>query len=135
MDVLQLKIALPLLLLLQLLFLLLGIAYNAASILQTRSGERPLTPNSPVAGGLGLLIYGLCLTAGFNGSYLLYRGLMALFLFLIGYVGIIRHCIGYARTPELYTSGLSWFVAVAINLFGTLLNLLAATGRFTTVMN
>ena len=135
MDVLQLKIALPLLLLLQLLFLLLGIAYNAASILQTRSGGRPLTPNSPEGGILALLIYGICLTTGFNGSHLLYRGLMALFLFLIGYVGIIRHCIGYARTPELYTSGLTWFGAVAINLFGILLNLLAATGRFTTAMD
>ncbi len=134
MGLFQIKISLSLLLLLQLLYCFLGIGFNGVSYLRTRFGARQLSSNPPIVGAIFLLIYGMFLVAGYNDYYQAYRVLMVLALFFFGYFGIIRHFILYARTPESYSSKLSWFVAISINLFGFLLNLIAAAGRFTAVI-
>ena len=134
MEILQIKITLSYLLLLQLAFCILGIGFNAVSYFLVRSCNGSLTPNPPVAGLMVLSIYGISLIVGFCEFYTIYRSAMAIFLVLIGYFGVLRHITKYIRSPELYKSLLFWLGAVRINSFGTLLNFMAATGRFTTTM-
>ena len=128
-------ISLSWLLSLQLLYGLLGIGFNGASYLRTLFGSRQLTSTSPIAGSMLLMIYGTFLVAGYKDYYFAYRILMVLALIFFGYFGIVRHFYKYSRTPELYASKLSCYTAIAINLYGFLLNLMAAAGRFTVVAN
>ena len=135
MNLITLKFSLSLLLSLQLLYCLLGVGFNIASYLRTLFGNRQLTSNSPIVGSMILMIYGTFLVAGYKEYYLVYQMLMVLALFFFGYFGIVRHFTQYSRSPELYASKLSCWLAIAINIYGLLLNLLAAAGRFTVIVN
>ncbi len=83
---------------------MLGIGYNIVSYYLIMSGGRPLSSNSPIIGSLCMAAYGLCLISGQKGFYKTYRLLMALFLILFGYAGIVKHFIIYAQQPEAYAS-------------------------------
>lgn len=130
MSIWRKKIALSTLLKLQLLYCFLGIAYNVVSYYLLKSGSPPLSSNSPITGGMGMLAFGLCLISAQKGFYKTYRLLMILFLIVFGYAGIVKHFIVYAQQPEAYASYSAWLVAIGSNSFGFLLNLAAAAGRF-----
>jgi hypothetical protein len=115
---------------LQLLYCAAGLAYNLASLSVVLRGGEPLATTSPVLGAAFMLLYGVCLLPGRMGQLGLYRILMAVFLLVGGYGGIAVHLIDFSRDPTLYASPVAWFLAVAINGFGWILNGLAALGRF-----
>jgi len=124
------KVALTTLLRLQVFYCVLGIGYNVISYIRIAGGGKALAATSPLTGGVFMVVYGLCLLPGFMGFNGIYRLLMALFIVITGYGGIIKHFIVYAQQPEAYASWLACALAIGINGFGTLLNLLAAVGGF-----
>ena len=130
MHFLAKKMVLSSLLRLQLIYCGLGVGYNLVSYIKAATGGKPLASTSPVVGTAFMLFYGLCLLPGYRGAHKLYRILMALFVLVTGYGGIIKHFIVYAQQPDAYSSQLAWVAAIGINVFGTLLNLLAVAGRF-----
>jgi len=132
MELIRLNIPLPNLLLLQWTFCLFGIAYNGVSYFRIRSNHQALTPTPPLTGTMFLLFYGACLIAGHLGFLTFYRWIMLPFVLLFGYFGVYKHFTGYAQKPNMYVSGFTCFVAMAINAWGTLLNIMAVTGRFIT---
>ena len=118
------------LLFLQLLYCIAGLAYNAVSYLVVLSGGSQLSATSPATGAAFMGIYGLSLLPGRMGHLTFYRILMAVFILAGGYGGVAVHLVGYSRDPALYASFLWWILAIAINVFGLVLNGLAALGRF-----
>ncbi|MBU2646343.1 hypothetical protein KKI24_16670 [bacterium] len=130
MGLFQKTIRLSTLLKLQLIYCILGIAYNVVSFLMVITIGRRLSGNAPFTGALLMIIYGLCLITGLIHLQKVYRFLMLLFVLVIGYSGFINHFIIYTRQPEVYASFLAWFSAVGINFFGLLLNLVAVSGGF-----
>ncbi len=130
MSVLFQKIAFSSLLKLQLLYFVLGLGYNVISYIKAATGGKPLASTSPVTGAIFMVVYALILLAGYNGFHRVYRGLLVLILISGGYSGIIKHFIVYAQQPDAYSSQLAWIVAITINIFGAVLNLLAVAGLF-----
>ncbi len=130
MSIWQKKIGVSTLLKFQLFYCFLGVIYNVVSYISVISGGRQLSSGSPVVGGLFMSFYGLCLVTGYKGFIKTYRLLMIFFLVAIGYGGIVKHFIVYSSQPEAYASFTAWISAIGINLFGFLLNLLAAAGKF-----
>lgn len=124
------KFALSSLLKLQLLYCALGVGYNVVSYIRAATGARALAATPPVTGAIFMLVYGLCLFTGYKGMYKVYRALMAFFVIVTGYSGIIKHFIVYAQQPDAYSSQLAWASAIGINIFGALLNLAAVVGWF-----
>ena len=56
---------------------------------------------------------------------LAYRILMAVFMLLFAYGGVYAHVVRLGSEPELYFSMTAGLVGIAINVFGTSLNLIA----------
>ncbi len=115
---------------LQLAYAVLGIAYNVVSLCLTLRGEHPLAPTQPVLGMIALVVYTLLLIPGFLHKVKLYRILMGVAAVYFGCFGIVIHIINIFSQPELYSSMLAWALAVAINLFGLVWNVIAAFGKF-----
>lgn len=134
MSILASRLVITSLLQLQLLYCALGIGYNLVSYVIAAKGGRQLSSTSPLFGAGFMLFYGLCLLTGYLQFYLPYRVLMALFLVSIGYSGVIKHFIVYGQQPDAYSSRLAWAVAIGINVYGLILNMLAAAGRFETTL-
>jgi len=130
MKIWQKKIAVSILLKLQLTYCLLGVGYNIISCTMAVSGGRQLSANSPIAGGIFMSVYGLCLITGYKELYKTYRLLMLFFLIITGYSGILQHFIMYVQQPAEYASFSAWISAIIINIFGFLLNLMVVAGRF-----
>jgi hypothetical protein len=120
---------LSLLLKLQVVYMLLGIGYNCVSLLMATIGSKPLSSTSATLGIATLLIYGLFLLPGFWGYHKAYRLLMAIAVIVFGYGGVISHLMNYSNLG-LYYSTAAWLLAIAINLSGVYLNVVAATGKF-----
>ena len=133
MNILTEKVVISSLLKLQLFYCALGVGYNVVSYVKAATGGQPLSSTSPIIGAVFMLIYGLCLFAGYREYFTLYRVLMAFFLVTVGYSGIIKHFIVYSQQPDAYSSQLARAAAIGINLFGFFLNLLAVVGRFEAV--
>ena len=115
---------------LQVLYCAMGIAYNIISVITAGGGGRPLS-STPPAAGIGVMIaYGLFLVPGFLKKITVYRILMLVALLVLGYGGVVTHLLNYSRM-DLYHSTTAWASAVAINLFGAVLNLMAVSKRFT----
>jgi len=112
-------------------YALMGVAYNVISFFVVASGGAPLSTTKPLVGGVSMALYGLALLPGVLGKIGLYRVLMGIAILVYGYGGIVKHLIIYSRTPELYASFSAWALAVGINVFGLVLNLMAVSGRFT----
>lgn len=115
---------------LQLLYCLLGILFNLISSYMLSQGMKALTPTEPLAGIMVMSLYGLFLISGKMNQIRLYRILMGLALVIFIYGGIIKHIISLAQNPELYYSTTSGLLAIGINIFGWVLNLIAALGKF-----
>ena len=116
---------------LQLLYLIFGLAYNLISLIMFYSGGKALSETSPLLGAVTLLIYGLFLLTGFAGKQKAYRVLMLVAFVVLGYGGVISHILNYSNL-ELYYSATVWLVAILINLYGAVLNLIAFTGHYKT---
>ncbi|MEM8890358.1 MAG: hypothetical protein AAGD28_20450 [Bacteroidota bacterium] len=116
---------------LQFLYCLLGIFFNVISLYLISEGSQALTPTEPLAGIVVMSIYGLFLLSGKMRQIRLYRILMGLAVGIFIYSGIIKHMISLYQSPELYFSIGSGVLAIAINLFGLILNARAAMGKFT----
>jgi hypothetical protein len=116
---------------LQVFYAVLGIVYNASSYLLVRLGGTPLSATDPLTGGLSMLIYAACLIPGWLHWIKAYRLLMCFCLVVYGYGGLVKHFINISHTGlALYSSAASWALAVAINGFGLVLNLMAVAGWF-----
>lgn len=108
----------------------MGVAYNLISHLVVAYGGAPLSTTPPVQGGVAMAVYGLALLTGVYGKISVYRVLMGLAIVVYGYGGIVKHLILYSQNPELYASFVAWALAVGINVFGLVLNVMAVSGRF-----
>ncbi|MFA5065350.1 MAG: hypothetical protein WC566_07785 [Dehalococcoidia bacterium] len=120
------------LLLLQVIYFILGILYNGVSLFLISKGEPGLAPTQPVMGTISMITYALFLIPGFLRKITLYRILMIVAILVIGYGGVVTHIINIFTQPQLYSSFVSWALAVGINLFGLVLNIIAASGKFKT---
>lgn len=115
---------------LQVLYCVLGILFNGLSWIVLLQSGKPLTPTAPVSGLVVMAIYGLFLLAGHFEKISLYRMLMLVALLIFGYGGIFSHIGLLNQAPELYHSIGVGMLAILINVFGLILNGLAALGRF-----
>ena len=124
-------LTLPLLLKLQVFYCFLGIGYNVVSLIGSRTGGEALAPTNPVMGMVVMAVYGGCLAVGALGYGRIYRVLMALAVLVLGYGGVVVHLVNYtAGRTFLYYSIVTWGAALAINLFGIVLNFIGALGLF-----
>ncbi len=115
---------------LQVIYVILGILYNAVSLYLIAQGGKGLAPTQPVMGTISMIVYALFLIPGFLNKRTLYRILMGVAILALGYGGVVTHIINIFNQPQLYLSVLSWGLAVGINLFGLVLNIIAALGKF-----
>jgi len=115
---------------LQIIYVVLGILYNGVSLALITMGKPGLAPTQPVLGTISLIVYSLCLIPGFMGKITLYRILMGLAIVALGYGGVVTHIINIFTQPQVYSSIVSWALAIGINLFGLTLNVIAASGKF-----
>jgi hypothetical protein len=121
---------LSLLLKLQIAYMALGILYNLVSLYVMSTGKPALTATQPAMGILSMAVYGLFLIPGFMRKLTVYRILMVVAILVIGYGGIVVHFINIFTQPQIYQSILAWAIAVGINIFGLVLNLIAALGKY-----
>lgn len=115
---------------LQFIYILLGIFFNLLSYKMIIVNHEGLTPTNPLMGVLAMLIYASFLLTGYYKKILWYRVLMVISILVFGYSGIIKHVISFSQEPDLYYSLHSALLAIGINLFGLLLNLIAVFKRF-----
>ena len=115
---------------LQLLYYLLGILFNAVSFYLISIEDKALTPNDPVIGSLVMTVYATFLIPGFLKKITIYRVLMVVAIIILGYGGVLNHLNFINTTPELYYSVTAGVIGVSINIFGLILNIIAAMGRF-----
>jgi hypothetical protein len=115
---------------LQVIYVILGILYNGVSLYLISQGGKGLAPTQPVMGTISMLVYALFLIPGYLRKRTLYRILMGVAILVIGWGGVVTHIINIFTQPQLYSSILSWALAVGINLFGLVLNIIAASGKF-----
>lgn len=120
------------LLILQLVYVLLGVLFNLVSYYLILENHKALTPTQPLLGILAMLVYMSFLLTGFYKKIVWYRVLMTVSILIFGYTGIIKHIITFSQEPDLYYSFYAVLLAVGINLFGFLLNLIAVFKKFKT---
>ena len=119
---------------LQMVYCFTGIMYNVGSLLAQRSGLPAWASTDAVMGAAGGALYGLFLSAGLMKNLTLYRVLMGASVVLLGYGGVITHLLNFGHL-ELYQSVWTWAAAIGINGFGLALNLVAAFGWFSPIVN
>ena len=124
------RIALNRLLMLQMFYCFGGIMYNVGSLLTLRNGQPAWASTDPVMGVVGMSLYGLFLSAGLMKSLTLYRVLMVVAIFMLGYSGVLAHLLNIGHL-KLYQSVWTWAGAIGVNSFGLVLNLTAALGGYT----
>ena len=115
---------------LQVIYFVLGILYNGLSFYLTSTGKPALAPTQPVLGAISMITYALFLIPGYLRKITLYRILMGIAVIIMGYGGVVTHIINIFTQPQVYSSIVSWAVAVGINLFGLVLNIIAVSGKF-----
>ena len=115
---------------LQVLYAVMGIAYNGVSMYFAHVFKQPLAPTNTVLGIISMSVYALCLIAGFTGKIVLYRVLMLIAVLAFAWGGVVTHLINIFTQPQLYYSTAAWAFAIGINLFGLVLNIIAALGKF-----
>lgn len=117
---------------LQCLYYILGMLFNFVSIYYLSQGEQQLTPNDPYIGCLVMTLYAFALLPGLKQKVRSYRILMFIAVLILGYGGVIRHYEIYQVTPELFCCTAAAIIGPGINVFGLILNLIAAGGLFQT---
>ncbi|MEM6726445.1 MAG: hypothetical protein AAF598_20550 [Bacteroidota bacterium] len=124
------QLQLKTLLQLQVVYLILALAYNLVSgyfLTQTGKG---LSATAPMSGLIVMLIYGSFLIPGRIGKLGLYRALMALAILILGYGGVVSHILTIRHSLDAYHSLGAALSAIAINVFGLIWNTIAALGWF-----
>ena len=115
---------------LQLAYYVLGMLFNFGSMYAISNGEQQWTPNAPVPAAMFMTLYALFLVPGFLKKVTLYRVLMGVAVVLMGYGGVFQHIFKIMNTPELYCCTAAMIIGPGINVFGLVLNLMAAFGKF-----
>ena len=108
---------------LQFVYLALGMGCNAVSFFLIRRGRQPLAPTKL---GLATLLFGIYaagLVLGATGDAVIYRLIMGIFVLIGGWMGIASH-IRRGYSPNSYFSRGSWCLAIGVNLFGLVLNVI-----------
>lgn len=114
----------------QFTYCIVGILFNVISQVMINNGHQALTPTVPVKGIFAMSIYGIFLLAGYFLKIRWYRFLMLISIIIFGYGGVLKHFFTYQESPELYHSLLIAMIGITINIFGLIVNLLAAFGKF-----
>ena len=115
---------------LQLLYYGLGMLFNFGSMWSIHNGDQQWTPNDPIPASMFMTLYALFLLPGFFKKITLYRVLMGVAVVLMGYGGVVKHLSLIQETPELYCCTAAMIVGPGINVFGLILNLMGAFGKF-----
>lgn len=105
---------------LQLIWVGLGLIYNALSYGRLEVDEVALAPTNPLIGAVFMAICGALIFAGMKGARRSYKfGTPPLTAFLI-YSGVLMHMMAYSSAPNLpgYASFGSWLAAILINIYG-----------------
>ena len=118
------------LLICQIVYCLLGVGYNVVSWFEVAAGRPRLSTTDPFTGGLSMTVFGLFLIPGFMRKLTIYRVLMAVSIIVYGYGGIYKHIVNFFNDLSVYQSFLAWALAIGINIFGLVLNLIAVSGKF-----
>lgn len=115
---------------LQLIYVFLGILFNLISYYLILVNDEALTPTKPIMGLLAMLVYASFLLTGYYKKILWYRALMSVSILIFGFSGVVKHIVSFNQEPELYYSIYAMFVAVGINTFGVMLNLVSVFKKF-----
>lgn len=119
------------LLMLQLAYCVVGVGYNIISYVVVVNGGPQLSTTPPLFGGMAMSAYGLMLIPGFMDKLTPYRILMGISILIYGFGGIYKHLSLYFSTGlDGYQSYLSWLLAWTINVYGLILNAMAAAGLY-----
>lgn len=117
----------------QVVFATLSLSYLVASLLQRETTGEALSAAAIWPSILMFLVYLACLTLPRFGKVGWYRIAMIPALVLFGAGGVIGNIVRYLDSGlENYDSVKAWVAAVGVNLFGTILNVLALLGFFRT---
>ena len=117
---------------LQLGYYALGMLFNAGSYYSLANGHQQWTPNDPIPAAMFMTLYATFLIPGLLKKIPFYRILMVAAVILMGYGGVFKHIGLMQSTPELYCCTAAMIIGPGINVFGLVLNLVAAFGRFKT---
>lgn len=123
-------LSLPKLLRLQVFYYLLGLIFNAVSFFCVIANGQQLTPNEPILASVLMTVYAFFLIPGFTRQITLYRILMSIAVLIMGYGGVFKHIYLMSDTPQLYASFWAGAIGISINIFGLILNVIAASGKF-----
>lgn len=120
------------LVILQLVWIALGVGFNLVSHARTKQGMAPLMKTPPLAGIVVLSVFVPIILFGLTGwlvSYLALNFLMAVF---ISYTSIFRHlkALFSERGPQGYSSVTALLIGAGINLFGVGVTMVACINAF-----
>ena len=104
--------------------------FNAGSWYSLSNGAQQWTPNEPIASAMFMTLYATFLIPGFLKKETIYRILMGIAVLLMGYGGVVKHIGLIQDTPELYCCTTAMIIGPSINVFGLVLNLMGASGRY-----
>lgn len=119
------------LLLLQFSFAALSLLYLTVSLIRVSGGSIPLSAAPIIPSMLAFGVYCGFLSFGIFRRYLLYRITMAIAVLGFGYGGVVVNILNYFNTGvEGYLSFTAWLLALVINSYGTLWNIMAMLGLY-----
>ena len=122
---------LKLLIRLQASFALASVLYLVASGLRAQIGDGPLSVAPVLFSILLFTLYSASLLLPSSGRIGWYRVAMAPAILAFGGGGVVGNVVHYAQTGlEDYAGMGAFVVAVSINFYGTILNIIAAAGWF-----
>ena len=111
-------------LLLQIAYLCVALAFNALSASLALAGRKPLAPTNLVVASGVFALYALALWVGHAGFDAAYRAAMLCFVLVLGAGGVLAHL---RRGPtQAYQSVAAWAAAILINGTGVVLNVAGA---------
>lgn len=111
-------------LLLQIAYLCVALAFNALSASLALAGRKPLAPTNLVVASGVFALYALALWVGHAGFDTAYRAAMLFFVLVLGAGGVLAHL---RRGPtQAYQSVAAWAAAILINGTGVVLNVAGA---------
>lgn len=115
---------------LQLGYYALGMLFNVGSFYAVSNGDQQWTPNAPIPAAMFMTLYATFLIPGFLKKVTIYRILMVVAVVLMGYGGVVKHIGLMQESPELYCCTAAMIIGPGINVFGLILNLIGASGKF-----
>ena len=122
---------LPLLLRLQATFAAASLIYLGVSAIRSQTTGEPLSA-AAIGPSIAMFVaYAGCLSLPHIGRIRWYRIAMAVAIVFFGVGGVIGNVTRYMESGLVHYAGFgAWAVAVAINAYGTVLNIIAALGLF-----